>query len=172
MAGERAEILGCADSPVLRPLDLRREVGCEAEPVGLRQAVGDLPEQQHLRGEQPVRRGGGQAAQLRERGGVEGAGVDPRDAEALEAAAQLSRRAVGEGHREDRLGGERAGRHLVGDPARDRRRLPGAGAREDADRPARRLHRAPLLRVQPVEDRRRGHRDHATDRGGGALPRS
>ena len=49
------------------------------------------------------------------------------------------------------VGRERARRDLLRDPARDRRRLAGARAREDADRPAHRLRGAPLLGVQAVE---------------------
>ena len=49
-------------------------------------------------------------------------------------------------------GANAPGRDLVRDPPRDRRRLPGAGAGEDADRPAHRLGGAPLLGIQTVED--------------------
>ena len=42
--------------------------------------------------------------------------------------------------------------NLVGDPARDRRRLARAGARKDADRPAHGLHRPKLFRVEAGEN--------------------
>ena len=40
----------------------------------------------------------------------------------------------------------------MGDPARDRRGLPGASPRENADRPAHGLRSAPLLGIQPFEN--------------------
>ena len=70
---------------------------------------------------------------------------------AASASAQLARGLVGEGDGHDPRRLERAGRDLLGDPAGDRRRLAGAGAREDADGAAHGLGRAPLLRVQAVE---------------------
>src|SRR5919197_1059320 len=76
-------------------------------------------------------------------GGIGGRGA-PR--------AELGRRLVGEGDGEDLAGREGAGRDLVGDPPRDRGRLAGAGAGEDADGPADSLGRAPLLRIQALED--------------------
>ena len=48
-------------------------------------------------------------------------------------------------------GAERAGRNLLRDAPRDRRRLPGSGAGEDADRPAHRLGGTPLFGVQAFE---------------------
>jgi hypothetical protein len=62
-------------------------------------------------------------------------------------------RLVGERHRHDLLRREGAARDLPRDPARDRRRLPRAGAGEDAQRTARRLGGGALLGVQACEDR-------------------
>ena len=73
---------------------------------------------------------------------------DAGRAERLEPRAQLARRLVRERDGEDLVGAKRARRDLVRDPVRDRRRLAGAGAREDADGPAHGLDRAPLLGVQ------------------------
>src|SRR4051812_26602209 len=78
--------------------------------------------------------------------------ADARDTELFESIAHLARGLVRERHSEDLARRERAARDLMRDPARDRRGLARAGAREDADRSADGLHGAPLLGVQPVED--------------------
>ena len=88
---------------------------------------------------------------------MEGPRLDAVDAEPLEPRAHLARRLVGEGNGEDLVGAARTGRNLPRDAAGDRRRLPGAGAREDADRPADGLGRPPLLGVEPAEDGLRVH---------------
>ena len=94
---------------------------------------------------------GCEVAQLAKRRRVERSGADALHPERGEASAQLAGGLVGEGDRHDPRRRERAGRDLLRDPARDRRRLARARAREDADRAAHRLGRAPLLRVQAVE---------------------
>ena len=92
-----------------------------------------------------------EVAQLPERRRVERPRAHARDAERGEPRAQLARGLVGERDRHDLRRLERAGRDLLGDPPGDRRRLAGAGAREDADGAAHGLGRAPLLGVQAVE---------------------
>jgi hypothetical protein len=108
-------------------------------------------------------------AQLREGGGMERPRTDARDAERLEPLPHLARGLVRERDREDLLRRERAPRDLVRDPARDRRRLPRAGAREDADRAANRLDGAALLRVQALEDAGGIHRATLARRCDGAF---
>ena len=140
--------------PVLRPLDLGGEVARRPEAVRRRQRVPDLAQQQRLGREDPPRAFAARPPQLRQRRRVERARLDPVRAEPRQPRAHLARGLVGEGDREDLVGAHRARRDLPGDPPRDRRRLPGAGAGEDADRPAHRLGSTPLLRVQPLEDHR------------------
>ncbi len=137
---------------VLGPLDLGRKVcrGCEL--VRHRQRVADRAKRQHLRGEDLQVRHLPEERELRERGGVERHCAHPLDAQRCEPRAHPTCGLVGEGHREDLLGEKRAGRHLVRDPVGDRRRLPRARARENADGPANRLRGPPLLRVQPSEN--------------------
>ena len=93
-----------------------------------------------------------EVAEQRERRRVEGRGAHAVGAERTQPRAELARRLVGERHRDDLLRREGAARDLPRDPARDRRRLAGPGAGEDAQRPARRLHSGALLGVQPFED--------------------
>src|SRR5215212_3744930 len=138
--------------PVLRPLDFGREVDGGPELVRHRQHVADLPQHQRLGGQDLSGQLSPEPAQLGEGRRMEGSRTNAAGAELFQPAPHLARRLVGECDREDLLGREGAGRDLVRDPARDRRRLPRARAGEDADRPANRLDRAPLLRVQPVED--------------------
>ena len=76
----------------------------------------------------------------------------PSTPSACEPRPQLAGRLVGERDRDDVRRRERAARHLPGDSPRDRRRLAGARAREDADRPVRRLDGGALLVVQSGED--------------------
>ena len=117
-----------------------------------RQRVGDVAEDERLRGQDPPDRAGREVAQLRERGGVErprlhAVGAEGREPRRISPAA-LSVKVTA------RIspGREGAGRDLVRDPAGDRRRLAGPGAGEDADRPADELGGAPLLGVQAGED--------------------
>jgi hypothetical protein len=70
----------------------------------------------------------------------------------MQASTQLAGGLVGERDGDDLLCRERAARDLPRDPARDRRRLPRAGAGEDAERSARRLGGCALLGVQSCED--------------------
>ena len=95
---------------------------------------------------------GEKLVQLGEGRRVEGAGDDARDPECREPRLHHARGFLGERHREDLAGRERPGRHLMGDPARDRRGLPRPGSGEDAHRPAHGLGGAALLGVQTVED--------------------
>src|SRR5207248_8419858 len=93
------------------------------------------------------------AHQLGERGGVEGPRLDAVDPQCLERPPHLPRRLVGEGDGKDLVRAERTRGDLLCDPPRDRRRLAGASARENAHRPAYALGSAPLFWVQPVEHR-------------------
>ena len=154
VVAERAQVLGRSDAPVLRPLDLGREVGGRAEAVGPSQRVPDVAERERLRREDLPGRLGREEPQLTERGRMEGRAPHARHAELLEPAAHLAGRLVGERDREDLVGAKGAGRNLVRDPVRDRRRLPGAGPGEDANRPADGLDRAALLRSSALLDTR------------------
>ena len=139
------------DAAVLRPFDLAREVAGGPELERRAQPVADLAEQQRLRREDATELVRGEVAELPERRGVERPRAHARHAERGETYAQLTARLVGERHRHDLRRVERAGRDLLRDTARDRRRLAGAGAREDAHGAAHRLGGAPLLRIQSVE---------------------
>jgi hypothetical protein len=90
---------------------------------------------------------------------VEGRAADSWNAELLEPPAHLAGGLVREGHGEDLVSPKSPALDLVRDPVRDRRRLPRARPREDADRPAHRLDGTPLLRIQVLE-----HPGHATAR--------
>jgi hypothetical protein len=138
--------------PVLRPLDLGREVDGGRELVRHRQRVADPAQRERLRGEHAQLLHLAEEPELRERGGVERRGTDALHAEPGEARAHLARRLVGERHCQELLGDERVGRDLVRDPVRDRRGLARARAGEDADRSAHRLRGEPLLRVERAED--------------------
>jgi hypothetical protein len=138
--------VGC-EASVLRPLDLRREVAGGPEAERPRQRVADPPQERRLRREDPPRIPF-EVPQQRERRRVEGRGAHAVGTECAQPRAELARRLVGERHRHDLPGRERTARHLPRDPARDRRRLPGPCAGEDAQRPARRLHGSALLGVQ------------------------
>ena len=154
--------VGC-QPPVLGPLDLGREVAGGPEAERARQRVADLAQQERLGGEDPPRSLAARAPQLGERRRVERARLDALDAEPCEPRAHLARRLVGEGDGEQLVRAERAGRDLPRDPARDRGRLAGARAGEDADRPAHRFGSAPLLGVQAVENRHRATLAAAAD---------
>ena len=70
----------------------------------------------------------------------------------LQPVSHLRCRLVGERDRQDLAGFERARRSLVRDPPRDRRRLAGARAGEDADRSVHGLDRSALLGIEIDED--------------------
>src|SRR5262249_55016763 len=106
-----------------------------------------------LRGQDAPGRLAAEAVQHSERRGVEGRSAGAFDPERLQPPPHLRCSLVGERDREDLFGPKRAARHLVRNPTRDRGRLPGAGAGEDADRAAAGPDRAPLLGIQPGEDR-------------------
>ncbi len=150
---QSVEIAVGRDAPVLRSLDLAGEVGGVAEAMGAGQAVGDPAHDQALAGQDLAQPPGREPAQLRQRGGVEGAGRDAVRAQRLQARAHLGRRLVGEGHGQDPIGREGAACDLPGDPARDRGRLARARAGEDADGSARLQHGALLLGVETIEYR-------------------
>ena len=151
---EAAPVALRRQTPVLGPLDLGREIARGPEAVWLRQRVADLAQEQRLGREDSTRPLAASPHELRERGRVEGPRLDAVHAEPLEPAAHLARGLVGEGDRKDLVRAERARGDLLRDPASDRRRLAGARARQDADRPAHGLGRPPLLRVQPLENHR------------------
>ncbi len=150
------------EAAVLRPLDLRREVGERAEAERHRQRPRDRQQDRRLRGQHLADRAG-EVVELGERGRVERPRGHAGDAQPRQPLAHLRRGLVRERDGEDLVGRERAARHLVGDAPRDRRRLARARAREDADRAAHGLDRAPLLGVEPVEDRLGVHRPEPSD---------
>jgi hypothetical protein len=139
------------EAPVLRPLDLGREVARRPEAERARQRVADPAQEERLRGKDPPLIAF-EVAQQRERRRVERRGADTLDAERTQPRAQLACRLVGERDSQDVPRRERAARDLPGDPARDRRRLPRPRAGENAQRPARTLDGGALLGVQPLED--------------------
>ena len=149
--------------------DLRRQVGQgpKAERAGKR--ASDRQQHGRLRGKELAELIAAEVAELGERRRVEGSRGNAGDAEAGQPLAHLGRRLVGEGDGEDLAGRERTGRDLVRHSPRDRRRLTGARAREDADRPAHGLDRAALLGVQPREDVLRRHRAETSGRRGRHL---
>ncbi len=149
--GGRLAVAVRADPPVLRPFDLRREVAGGPEPVRAGQAVRDLAERQRLRRQDPPHLVGPEMAQLTEGGGVERGSADAAGAKRGQSRLQLAGGLVGEGDRHDLRRRERTGRHLLRDAPGDRGRLARAGTRENADRAADSLGRAPLLGIQPVE---------------------
>ena len=113
-----------------------------------RQRVRDPPQRQRLRREDLPDASRRVLVELPERRGVERARGDAGCAKRVEPPTQLAGRLVREGDRKDLVRTERARRHLARDPVRDRRRLAGARAREDADGAAHRLDGAPLLGIQ------------------------
>ncbi len=151
VAVEPREIRLRREPPVLRPFDLRRQIAGGTEPVRLRQRVADPPQHERLRRHDPARIAA-EPAQQSERGRVERRRAHAFDAERREPSAQFARGLVRERDRDDLRRRKRAARHLTRDPPRDRRRLAGSCAGEDADRTARCLSCCPLLLVQPGED--------------------
>ena len=141
------------EAAVLRPLDLRRQVGERAVAERHRQRPRDRQQDRRLRGQHLADRAG-EVVELGERGRVERPRGHAPGAKHSQPLPHLRRGLVRERHREDLVRRERARRHLVGDAPRDRRRLARARAREDAHRAAHGLDRAALLRVQPLEDHR------------------
>ena len=139
------------ETPVLGPLDLGREIAGGPEAERSRQRVADPPQKRCLRGQDPARIAL-EVAEQRERRRVEGRGAHAVRAERTQPRPELARRLVGERERDDLLRREGAARDLPRDPARDRRRLAGPGAGEDAQRPARCLHSGALFGVQAFED--------------------
>src|ERR671937_330363 len=141
---------------VLGPLHLRGEIGRGTEPVRLRQRVADMPKRERFRGDDLARRLA-EPVQLSERGRVERAGRHAFRAERLEPRAHSGGGLVSERHGEDLACVESTACDLLRDPPRDRRRLAGTRAGEDADRSAHRLDRAALVGIQPVENMRGVH---------------
>ena len=144
------------EPPVLRPLDLGGEIGGGPEAIRTRKRVADLPEEQRLRREEVADAVGCEVAQLAERRRVERPGTHVGGAERGQPSAQLTCRLVGERHGHQARRRKRSRSDLMREAPRDRRRLPRAGTRKDADRAAHRLRGAALLGVQPVEDVHRG----------------
>ena len=140
----------CGGSSPTRSRSARSPAGRNL--YGARQAVADLAEQQRLRRQDPADRcpaRSGAAA------GAPRSGTCPRARRVTPSAASRARSSPPALSVNVTamicVGLERAGRNLVRDAPRDRRRLAGSRAREDADGPAHRLGRAPLLGVQAVE---------------------
>ncbi len=153
------------DHAVLGPLDLARELFPRDESVRSRQGVRERRDQRRLRSQHLWKRlsglGGPPTRQLRQRRGVERAGLDALHPQALEPCLELRRSLLGERDGEDVPGRERPGRNLVRDPVRDGRRFARAGPGEDRDRATDRGHRLTL----PVVQRRQEPfaRAHARD---------
>ena len=148
VVAELREVALGRDPPVLRPFDLRREIGRRPELVRTRERVRDAAERQHLRRHDLADAIGRELVQLSERRGMEGADRDARRTEALDAPAKLACGLVRERDREDLVRAEGSRRDLVRDPVRERRRLAGSGSGEDAHGPANGVDRTPLLGVQ------------------------
>ncbi len=154
--GREGGVLLGADVADLGPLDLGGQVAQLALVDAETLAPGGEREQRQLGlGE------GGQVgavdarpeeAQLAERGGVEGAGLDAGGAELAQAGAHLAGRPGGEGDREHLGGLVDAGGHAVRDAVGDRAGLAGAGSGQHPDRPAQRLRDLALLGVERVEE--------------------
>ncbi len=154
---------------VLGPADPRRHpprVQCPLAPVQRLQAVLDeaqliclvVDHEAAAEVELPV-----PLAQDLDAGGVERPqrhGQSPRAQELFHPPSHLVRGLVGEGHRQDlpRLDGSSPDQ--VGDPAGDDPGLPGAGARQNQERPLTMQHRLFLWRVQIGQD---GVHSHAND---------
>ncbi len=155
-------ILGGRYAPVLGPLDLGCKVCRWSEVVGLRKFVRYLTKRDDLRGKQLSGRLRGKFRELKQSGGVKGAGIDLRNAEGRKPAAHLARSLVGERHGEDLVRRERTSRYLVGYAPSDRRRLARARPREDANGTAHGFNRTTLFRVQTLEDRCLLHSLHPT----------
>ena len=139
------------DAPVLRPLDLGREVTRRAKLERRGQRVRDLAQRERLRREDLADRARREVAQLAERRGVEGGGAHGGRIERRKPLLQLTGGLVRERHRHDLRGRERTACDLLRDAARDRRRLARTGAREDAHGPTHGFRRTALLGVQAVE---------------------
>ena len=149
---EGVEVRLRREAPVLRPLDLGGQIGRRPEAVRARQPVADRAEERRLRSEDSPRRLRRVPPQLSERGRMERRRAHALDPERAQARAHLAGRLVRERDCENLVGPEDTGRDLIRDPPRDRRRLAGARAREDADRAAHGLGRTPLLGIQALED--------------------
>ena len=139
------------EPPILRPLDLGREVAGGPEAERARQRVADPAQQKRLRREDPALVAL-EVAEQGQRRRVERRGAHAIHTERTQPRAEPACGLVGERHRHDVLGREGAAGDLPGDPARDGRRLPRPRPRKDAQRPARRLHGGALFGVQPGED--------------------
>jgi hypothetical protein len=133
--------------PILRPLDLGRQVSERPKAERAGQSARDRQEQRRLRGKQFPELLAAEVAELGERGRVECARRDAGGAESRQPPAHLRRRLVSERDGEDLARRERSRRDLVRHAPSDRGRLARARAREDADGPAHGLDRAELLGV-------------------------
>jgi hypothetical protein len=144
------------DHAVLRPLDLTRQLASRQELVGRRQRVRERRDQRCLVVEHGrnrlARRVFPEPMEMRERCGVERAGVDAFDPKTREPRLELACSLLGEGDRQDLGRGERVGGYLVRDPMRDGRGLAGTRAGQDGDRSAVRPGRLTLFLIQSLED--------------------
>jgi len=151
------EVSSPRDHAVLRPLDLAGELAPWHEPVGRRECVREGRDQRRLRrqhlGKRVARMALPEPTELGEGGGMERAGLDAAHAERGETFLQLPGGLLGEGHGQDPIRREGAGRHLVGDSTGDRGGLAGAGAREDRDGATHRHRGLALGVVQSLQDR-------------------
>ncbi len=160
-----ADVVVGRDEAHLGPLDLGGEVAdrepVDPQPEGRRR----LGDERRLLLEDPRGRAahdlGPEVAQLAQRSGVEGAGLDADDAEVAEPGAHLPRRPGREGDRQHALRRVRAGADAVGDAMGDGARLAGPGAGEHADRPRQGDGDRALIRVQGGEEIVGGHRQES-----------
>ena len=141
----------------LDPLDLAREVAHRRPVGGQPQPPGRLGHQGRLvvdeRRQLAADIARPEVAQLAQRGGVEGAGLDPDRAQVAQPAAHLTGRARGEGHGQHPLRDVDPAVHAVGDARGDRPGLAGAGTGEHTDRPVQRGGDLALLGVEALEER-------------------
>ncbi len=156
MVAELAEVPIRRDHPVLGPLDLTGELAPGEELVRRRQRVRQRGDERSFvvqdLGERLTRVRRPESRELRERGRVEGPGLDARHAERVESPLQLTSGLLGEGDREDLRCLERTAPDLAGDPTRDRGGLARSRAGHDGDRPAEREGGLTLRIVQSCED--------------------
>ena len=153
--GGGGDVVDRPDVADLGPLDLGREVAeqrCVGAHAESADGFGDQTELGlHDLGELGAVDVRPEVACLPQRSRVEGPRLDPRRSQRRESAAHLTGGAGGEGDRQHLLRLVDAGGHPVRDAVRDGAGLAGAGAGDDADRPAQRGGDVALLGIEAVE---------------------